>query len=202
LGERSLALICKLIPYLNELQLNNIKTYDNKGIMRVLFAKLFKDGSNLMRIKVSNINLNDDFVVDNICNTIAAKYKKFVHYIELSACSFSCHQMSRILEEIRYCHYNIRNLNLSYNPLCLSETQKETEAYKYSKQFVNDLCEYIDAQDILNHLDISGLGLERVDISRICDKIALSNFICSVHLNDNGIKFTDDHQLQPYNFIS
>jgi hypothetical protein len=56
---------------------------------------------------------------------------------------------------------------------------------------VEHLIEYIEAQDILNHLDISGLGFQKEDIRRICETIALSNFLCSVHLNDNGIKFAD-----------
>lgn len=122
IGEKSLPLLIKLIPQLNEVHINNVKTKDNKALMRTLFSKFFTDGKNLMKIKVSNVNLNDDFVVEEICKIFIAKFQKFVTYIELSACSFAPHQMAKMMEEIRFCHYNIRNLNLSYNPLCFGST--------------------------------------------------------------------------------
>ena len=114
--------ICGLIPYLSEIHLDDIKFHNNKDVMRTIVSTLFQNGKNLLSLKISNINLNDDLIVEKICGIINSKYEKFVHYIELVACSLTPKNMCKIIEEIRYCHYNIRNLNLSYNPLCLSET--------------------------------------------------------------------------------
>ena len=72
--------------------------------MRTLFSSLKTNGKNLMKIKISNVNLNDDFVVEEICKIIIEKYKKFVTYIELSYCSFSPKQMAKMIDEIRFSH--------------------------------------------------------------------------------------------------
>lgn len=64
---------------------------------------------------------------------------------------------------------------------------RETDGYASSQDFIFHLLEYIDAQDKLNHLDLSGLGFLKDDLVKICDRVALSNMISSLHLNDNGI---------------
>ena len=83
-----------------------------------------------MSLKISNINLNDDIIVEKICDIINSKFEKFVHYIELKACSLMPKNMLKIIEEIRYCHYNIRHLNLSYNPLCFSEAKRGSKEFE------------------------------------------------------------------------
>ena len=49
------------------------------------------------------------------------------------------------------------------------------------------LLDYINHQYILNHLDISGMNFTNEGIIQICQAVAKSAFICSLHLNDNGI---------------
>ena len=95
--------------------------------------------------------------------------------------------MAKIMEEIRFCHWKIRNLNLSYNKLSFEYSKKGTEEYAYSQDFVFHLLEYIDATDKLNLLDISGLGFHKDDILKICNHVAKANMISSLHMNDNGI---------------
>ena len=56
--------------------------------------------------------------------------------------------------------------------------------------FVDLLCEYLEAHDLLNYLDISGMNYDRKSIIRICNHIARSKFLLSVHMNDNGIRFS------------
>lgn len=54
------------------------------------------------------------------------------------------------------------------------------------------LIEYIDAQDKLNHLDLSGLGLPKDEILKICNHVSNSTMISSLHLSDNGINNVQD----------
>jgi hypothetical protein len=78
-------------------------------------------------------------------------------------------------------------LNLSYNVLNF-ENQDSSE-YKSSQNFVKNIGFLFEKSIILNHVNISGMKIERNHLIELCKKIIISRLIMSVHLNDNGITF-------------
>jgi hypothetical protein len=60
LSEKSLPLIFEIIAHLNELKLSNLKLNDNIKVMQRLIHQVEKRGTFLMKVQISNINLNDD----------------------------------------------------------------------------------------------------------------------------------------------
>lgn len=109
-------------------------------------------------------------------------YKRFIYCFELEECGLTSKNLSKIIEEIRYCHQGLRHVNLSYN--CLGRD-------KDSDLFVDHLCDYIDAQKMLAHLNISGMNLSKDHIVKISKKVSKAEYLCSVHMSDNAINLYD-----------
>ena len=196
MGEESMELILDMIPLLNEIHFSQLKMDLNKDIMREMCSHFYSNGQSLMKLTLSNINLNDNKIIEDICNILSSKYQKFVHHIELSWCSLTPKHLVGLVEEVRYCHENIRSLDLSYNSLYFNQneganSQTQQEDLNHSIAFVDLLCEYLVKQDMLNFLNISGMNFGREQIVKICNHIARSKFLLSVHMNDNGIRFSE-----------
>ena len=196
LGEESMEHLLDMIPLLQEIRLSSVKLDQNKDIMRELCSNFYRNGQSLMKLTLSKINLNDNKIVEDLCNIVSSKYQKFVHHLELSWCSLTPKHLARIVEEVRYCHENIRSLDLSYNSLYFNQNEGansplQQEDLDHSVAFVDLLCEYLDSQDMLNFLNISGMNFGREPLVKICDHIARSKFLLAVHMNDNGIRFSD-----------
>lgn len=70
LGEKSLAQIMKIIPYITDLEINNAQTGMNQVIHKQLSSSIFQNGGSMRKLRLSNVNLNDDTIIDNIIATI------------------------------------------------------------------------------------------------------------------------------------
>ena len=135
-----------------------------------------------MKVQFHKIYLNEDHLVDSICKIITLNYKRFIYCLELEECGLTSKPLAKIIEEIRYCNQNLRQVNLSYN--CLGRD-------KDSDLFVDHLCDYIDAQKMLAHLNISGMNFSKEHIVQISQKVAKAEYLCSVHMSDNAINLYD-----------
>ena len=90
----------------------------------------------------------------------------------------------------------MRAVNLSYNTLDFDLGQhsagKVIEAkhktMEYSNSFLNNLLEFLQHEDMeLNHIDLSGMQLQRDQLVKICHALVKMPHMSAVHLNDNGI---------------
>ena len=96
---------------------------------------------------------------------------------------------------------NLKNLNLSYNSLVqppqgdksgLNQSNPEIEA---SCEFVENVCDFMRKNNLLNHVDLSGMNLNAEQILAIADTtLTQSESLLVIHLSDNGIGF--DHDLR------
>ena len=94
MGSHTFELLIKLLPYLNEIHISNLKTNETtKSQMKSLFSEFKFTNNSLMKIKFSHINLADDEIVEFICQIIQDACK-FITYLELSNCSFSPKHMA------------------------------------------------------------------------------------------------------------
>lgn len=61
-------------------------------------------------------------------------------------------------EELKQNPYVIKNLNLSYNSLS-QDRGLDSQDWRDSEAFVNNMIEYLKVTDILNHVNLSGMNL-------------------------------------------
>ena len=158
-----------------------------------------------MKLKLSNVNLNDNKVVENLCETI--KSKEFLSQLDLSNCGLGPAQLLMISDELICPDSNpiqvLRNLNIGYNRLNFPLSSPECID---SEQFIDNLLAFIEDTKSLNHLDISGMNLGRefnpesyrhpydqsrhntnpqiLDIAKACVK---SPLLVGLHISDNGL---------------
>lgn len=56
-------------------------------------------------------------------------------------------------------------------------------------EFITNLCEYFQEPDnILNHIDISGMNFDRDSIFKICSALSQNENLLCIHLSDNGLR--------------
>ena len=114
----------------------------------------------LMKLKLSNIDLNDDRLLELLLEVL--DNKEILTHLDLSWTKLKPVQLLALSETLKkddgYPLRNIRNLNLSYNSLFFDEKAKEPLP---SDKFVENLIEFIQNTRALNHLDISGMKLGR-----------------------------------------
>lgn len=137
----------------------------------------------LQKIKLQGSNLNDNSIVDHLCDLI--KLKPFLTHMDVSWCSLSSKHLLRIAEELKANPNVLRCLNLSYNSLNFGENAAN---FAQSEAFVDIFSEYLEESWMLNHLDLSGLSLEKEHLLTLCPVVALAENIQCFHLNDNSIR--------------
>lgn len=90
--------------------------------------------------------------------------------------------------------FSIRNLNFSYN--CLIQPPKDEGVYydendvnyEASEEFVENLCEFIQKNEVLHHLDISGMNFADEQIIQISQNASQSESLVALHMSDDGIR--------------
>lgn len=95
IGPKSIPKVVELVPNLIELVLNNIGDVGKKSLCTLL-SELVYNCRLLMRLKLSNINLNHSEIVNNICVIIETKSN--LQYLDLSWGSLS----PKLLRQIAY----------------------------------------------------------------------------------------------------
>jgi len=159
-----------------------------------------------MKLKLSNVNLNDNRIGDLLVELL--KTREILTHLDLSWTKLKPSHLCEISEVLKsedaYPVRNLRNLNLSYNSLYFDETAADVLP---SEEFVENLIEYIGISETLNHLDISGMNLGRdynadsyhyqFEVERHCSNapilalaLALSEneYLLGIHMSDNGLR--------------
>ena len=127
---------------------------------RELLESCITDGVQLQKLKLSNVNLNDHDIVDNLVELL--RTREMLMHLDLSWSKMNPSQLKRISEVLKddyaYPIRTLRNLNISYNSLYFDDTKEDTLP---SQEFIENLIDYINTSTCLNHIDISGMKLGR-----------------------------------------
>ena len=90
----------------------------------------------------------------------------------------------------------LKNLNIAYNSLVQPPQDQElsfnaqNEELIASRDFVNHLCEFIKKNELLNHLDVSGMNFSKEQLLLVAEAaLCQSESLLAIHLSDNGIRF-------------
>ena len=122
MGSTSINLLNDLFPYLRDFSINNIQC--NKLLYQPLLKSCIQNNIQLMKLKLSNVNLQDDHVTDLLVELLNTK--EFLTHLDLSWTGLTPKHLVKIsnvlIDENSFSINNIRNLNLSYNSLYFDPT--------------------------------------------------------------------------------
>lgn len=69
----------------------------------------------------------------------------------------------------------------------------ENPELQASLEFVDNICEYMKKNDILNHVDLSGMNFNNDQVLQVADTaLTFSESLLAIHLSDNGIRFDQE----------
>ena len=92
----------------------------------------------------------------------------------------------------------IKSLNLSYNsliqaPLDENLTFMMEAELQDSIDFINNLCDFVKQDDLLHHLDLSGMNFSTEQLLQVAQTTLYnSENLLALHLSDNGIRFNQE----------
>lgn len=98
-GVRSIEAIGRALPELKELHVNNVYTSMNRNIAQKLVDSLTNNGKCLQKLKLSNINLNEESVVTSLMHFITAQSRDLVS-LDLSKTNLAPKLLCAISEEL------------------------------------------------------------------------------------------------------
>lgn len=193
LSYKSMEVLDLLIPCLREINFNNLTRGYGKPMYNKLIESCHQRGVQLQKLKLSNVNLNDNQIVQNLCDLLANR--PFIMNLDLSWTRLQSKHLNQIIMVLdEKSEHSMRNLNLSYN--CLLQPPKDEGAYydendinyESTEEFAETLWEYITKNEVLNHLDISGMNFSDEQLIQISKAASQSEGLIAIHMSDNGIR--------------
>lgn len=111
----------------------------------------------LMKLSLTNINLNDQTTVDNLC--ILFKKKRHLQYLDLSKTCLKPKNLEKISLELMQAFRILRDLNLSYNMLNFNKNC--IDEFQASENFIKNIGVLLKKSVILNHVNFSGMEINK-----------------------------------------
>ena len=149
-----------MIEHINDLQLTSLQGSGLKTIFQNILDACIKKNSELRKLKLSKTNLNDDKIVEQLCQIIETN--RNLTSLDISWGSLSSKHMFMIAKSLNEAENVIMNLNLGYNSLTFLEpANNQKEIFYNSEDCFEQLCEYLQATQYLVHLDLSGLSFQK-----------------------------------------
>lgn len=126
LGPESIKMMARMFHRIRELQINHVSCLIRD--FNSLLHSCIHNNMQLMKLKLSNVNLQDNQLVDQIIEVL--KTKEFLTHLDLSWTRLNPKQLLKISEVLIDSSVIpgpltlLRNLNLSYNSLYFDESSK------------------------------------------------------------------------------
>lgn len=163
LNHLSAEVLLRLIPGLRDIHLNNITRSYGKPMFNDILDQICQRGTFLQKLKLSNVNLCDNDIAQKICQIVEDR-NSMIH-LDLSWSRLSPKQLNNIMKTLaEKDQQTLKNLNIAYNSL-LQPPLDENINFNYdnpellaSREFVDNLCEFMSKNDLLNHIDLSGMN--------------------------------------------
>lgn len=176
------------MPYFEEICLINLSGGGLKLHIQNVLKAIDENSKIIRKIKISNMNLNDNTITNTICKLI--EEKQFLTNLDISWGRFSAQHLHSISRSLHKNPNQIVNLNISYNSVTFKELQ--VDQFFNSEDFFDQFCEYLEETESLNHIDLSGLSFGREQLNIICPLLTQINTLMAVHLSDMGIKRNEE----------
>lgn len=177
---------------------------------RDLTRVLSVDTKYIQKIRIANVSLDDAEVVGNLCTTIASL--PFLYSLALEwACirgKYLCQIASELVKNSQRAHeHQVRSVSLAYNNINTRKTiikpgpdpkkkkskvpEPEEIDIDYKELFVKTFTEYVRGAESVNHIDLSGMGLESVEdrqqLLNLAVALANAPALQAIHLSGNHI---------------
>jgi len=133
---------------------NGVKITSDDNLAGILKAAAYR-GSNLMKLKLSKMNLRNEYIVSLIKETIFIAQNLIS--LDLSWSQLCPKELLVISSGLAESAKSMRNLNLSYNQLNFEEEGQQKED---SKRFMKHIEDFFEIAQFLNHINFSGMGFK------------------------------------------
>ena len=157
-----------------DLRLTAIKC--TKKVLYDLLEAISMASKRLIKLRVSNIDINDIVLMTKMNETIYA-LPQLVE-LNLSSLKMNGSKLADLMQNIEHTCTNLSVLNISYNVLPTQES--------YHRKFMNSLLSIISESHKLIDLNISGMNL-RNNIRNLMWPLARSRVLQAIHLSDNNL---------------
>ena len=67
---------------------------------------------------------------------------------------------------------------------------------------MDNLCEFLNEAEVVNHLKLSGMGLKRTQIIKISEHVVKCPLMLAIHMNDNDINTDNNFMLEVLNIFA
>ena len=158
-GPHTLKILKKLTPNLIEISFNNISESGgfNSKVLLSAIETIAKEGKMLMKLRISNVFMNNQPIVDGLCEII--KNCDVLTTIDFSWSSIPTSKLVDLAEALMDRVYTMRSIDFSYNKLAPEDLSDEDN---YVVEFIDKMCEFLEEALVINHLKLSGMFSLRI----------------------------------------
>lgn len=107
-----------------------------------------------MKLKLSNINLNNDKLIINLSDMIS--HLRILQNFDISWSSISIQQLITVTESLLNRQRSIRHINLSYNRLDFEDPIERVK----SLEVIENLSSLFEKAYVLCHIKLSGMNFD------------------------------------------
>ena len=115
---------------------------------------MYDYGKRLMKIKLSNINLNNDKLIENLSDMMSNL--RILQNFDISWSSITIKQMVTVTESLLNRQRSIRHINFSYNRLDFVDPDQR----KLSLEVMENLFSLFEKAYVLCHVKLSGMNFD------------------------------------------
>ena len=110
-----------------------------------------------MRLMITNMDIGSSKIVKCFINVIMEN--KYLQQLDITATNMKPRHLLEISNEIKNHKSQFRELNFSFNKLDFSTPF--SNQYEDSIEFLENIIEILEGSRILNHLNLSGMDIEK-----------------------------------------
>lgn len=133
----------------------------------------------LVHLKLSQINLNNEEAVQNLGRIIMMNHK-ILQRLDISATCINVKYLCDLAENLALYPDLVRFLNLSYIEINTTEESK-----KYTELFLQQFLSYLELTKVLTHINLTGMDFTKDQLLAISRALANSGQVQAIHLSDN-----------------
>ena len=139
----------------------------NREALFKLSSNIFQFGQVIMKLKLSNINLNSENVTYYLSEMITNN--NILQLLDLSWACLNATNLEKITNALICRKQSIRHINFSYNKLNFQADHPELEN---SQKVIANLKELFEDAKVLCHVRLSGMNISKEELPDLCKEMA------------------------------
>lgn len=131
----------EFITYLKDIHITNLQKNYNYPILQRVIEQIYEKGTRLQKLKLSNINLCDNDIVQNLCDLLDER--DYLQHFDISWAKLSPKHLNSIMKTLaERPDSRLKSLNISYNSL-VQPPHDESLNFNMEKSELKDSKEFV-----------------------------------------------------------